>query len=94
MPKAKIKLTVDSCHLCDKNPVKEAACIKTILKKFSLTEDECSLKVDITKREKIYVEFSATVTGYSVSPLALAETMERMFFGLKIYKREVIYAGK
>ncbi len=88
--KAKIRLLIDEQDIEDWSE-KEIQLRQFILREFHLDQDDPTVTFSVSGRERISVEFTATCYDATVSALSIVETLEKEFFGLRIYKREISF---
>jgi len=89
--RARIRLAVDQKYLINWSPEREKQMCEFARREFSVTSDECDIIITIRAPQNVNVEFTALLNTRSVSALVIVEALERLFFDIKISKREVSY---
>ena len=92
--RARIKLQVDQKHLEGWTSDKFQLLCTDTLGRFGTNSDVCMLGIQVQEPQRKFVEFTAALTIDSPSALAVAQSLEHAFLGLKIYSREVIVEKK
>lgn len=94
LSRASLKLSVDDQHVADWENKNTPQVREEILREFNTTADRVRVEVFIRKRQKINVELRAISQDPKVDALKVVNSLERKFFGLKIYRREICYEEK